>query len=71
MKFFGHAKEIGQEEFQKFLTKYGKEYAGAYVELGSRCYQANANRISGALIQEIVSSENKKPIDMQTQSAIY
>lgn len=45
---------IGERGFQKALEIDGDEYASRYFELGSRCYQANINRMAGALIDESV-----------------
>jgi len=54
MNIFSHVKEIGETDFQEFLGKFSREYAECYMELGSRSYQANANRVTGALIDAMV-----------------
>lgn len=52
LKIFGHVKEIGEPGFVNFLKRFAKEYAECYVDLGSRSYQANANRVAGSLIDK-------------------
>ncbi|TAN33255.1 methyltransferase domain-containing protein [Patescibacteria group bacterium] len=69
MKIFGYVKEIGEEKFNKFLSKYAKDYADCYLDLGNRSYQSNANRVSGTLIHKLVkesgsSAESLKIIDI-------
>lgn len=65
MKMFGYVREIGEEEFLKFIHDYGKDYAGCYFDLGSRSYQANACRVSGTIIANLAKEE-----DGQTPSDI-
>jgi ubiquinone/menaquinone biosynthesis C-methylase UbiE len=61
MKIFSHVREIGEEDFKKFLDQFAREYADCYLELGSRSYQANANRVSGALIDRMMSDRGRGP----------
>lgn len=64
MSIFAHVKEIGETDFQEFLGKFSREYAECYMELGSRSYQANANRITGALIDSMVRDTGRRPHDV-------
>ncbi len=59
MKMFSYVKEIGEENFSKFLKRYGKDYAKGYVDLGNRSYQANANRVAGTVINELVHEQGQ------------
>ena len=61
MRMFNYIKEIGEEDFRKFLEKYGKDYAGGYVDLGNRSYQSNANRITGTLLHEMIKQREQVP----------
>ncbi len=62
LRMFGHVKEIGTEDFQKsFLPPHGKEYANTYRELMYRSYQANAARLSGSLLSEMVQERSQDP----------
>lgn len=54
MKIFSYVKEIGEPDFEKFLEKFSREYAECYMELGSRSYQANANRVSATMIDRMI-----------------
>ncbi len=54
MQFFGHTKELGEENFRSFVETHGKEYARGYSELGVRSYQANANRVSGTVMHQMI-----------------
>ena len=58
-KIFAYVKEKGEEDFVKFLRDYGQSYAGAYTDLGSRSYQANASRVSGTLIDRFVTESGQ------------
>ena len=58
MKIFSYVKEIGETDFKKFLAEYAKDYAGSYLDLGNRSYQANANRVSGTIIHELAQESN-------------
>jgi len=62
-KIFAYVKEKGENDFIKFLRDYAQSYAGAYEDLGSRSYQANASRVSGTLIDRFVSESGKIPQD--------
>ena len=61
MKMFGYSREIGEKSFSEFLSKYGRDYAESYVDLGNRSYQANANRISGTIIHELTEEKGEDP----------
>ncbi|HUC95340.1 MAG TPA: SNF2-related protein, partial [Candidatus Saccharimonadia bacterium] len=61
MKIYGYVKELGEDDFVKFLGKYGREYADCYVDVGGRSYQANASRLSGTLIDRFVRERRKSP----------
>ncbi len=62
MKIYGHVKELGEEDFKKFLAKYDRLYAESYAELvGSRSYQANAGRLAGSLISKFVDEKGQEP----------
>lgn len=59
MKIYGYVKELGEDDFVKFLGKYGREYAECYVDVGGRSYQANASRLSGTLIDRFAREKHK------------
>lgn len=59
MNIFRHIKEIGEEDFKKFLTDFGREYAECYTDLGSRSYYANANRVVGTLLDTFVKEKRQ------------
>src|SRR3989344_5248432 len=59
VKIFRYVKEIGEVDLQKFLSKYGEDYARCYNELGNRSYQANANRIAGTLIDHFMKEDGQ------------
>ena len=61
MSIFSYVKEIGEQDFQKFLEKFSHEYAECYMDLGSRSYQANANRVSGAVIGQMIERASVEP----------
>lgn len=58
-KIFAFVKERGEKSFTDFLRNYAKSYAGAYSDLGTRSYQANASRISGTLIDKFVDENGQ------------
>ncbi len=58
---YAFVKEIGEEDFYKFLQEYGDEYARCYLELGSRNYQANANRVAATVIKAILTKYESRP----------
>ncbi len=60
-KIFAHVKDMGQDKFIDFLRKYAQNYAGAYTDLGSRSYQANASRVAGTLIDRFVKEAGQTP----------
>lgn len=60
-KIFRHVKGIGEKDFTEFLRQYAQSYAGAYTDLGSRSYQANACRVSGTLIDRFVREAGDNP----------
>lgn len=59
-KIFGYVKEIGEADFKKFLADFGQDYAQCYVDLGSRSYQANADRVAGTLIDLMAKEKGQK-----------
>jgi ubiquinone/menaquinone biosynthesis C-methylase UbiE/superfamily II DNA or RNA helicase len=61
MKIYGYVKELGEDDFVKFLGNYGREYADCYVDVGGRSYQANASRLSGTLIDRFTREKRKLP----------
>ncbi len=61
MRMFGYVKEIGEVSFKEFLTQYGDQYAESYADLGSRSYQANANRVTGTIINQMAAEQGKSP----------
>lgn len=61
MNIFGSVKEIGEEEFKKFLVENGGVYAESYAELGGRSYQANASRVCGTLIDIFITERRQNP----------
>lgn len=65
-KIFAYIKEIGEKNFMQFLAEFGKDYATCYLNLGNRSYQANADRVSGTIIDELVkkSGQNAQEIKM-------
>ena len=64
MSIFAHVKEIGEVDFQKFLGTFSREYADCYMELGSRSYQANANRVTGSLIADMAKESGRTPNEL-------
>lgn len=65
VKIFRYVKEIGEVDLQKFLIKYGEDYARCYTELGNRSYQANANRIAGTMLNEFIKQAKQNPQDIR------
>lgn len=65
VKIFSYVKEIGEPDFVKFLEKYAKDYADSYTDLGNRCYQANASRVSATLIQTFVNENGQNPQELK------
>lgn len=65
MQMFGSNKEVGEANFKKFLEKYGVDYAEGYLELGDRSYQANVNRVAGALIGEMAVVAKQSPDEIK------
>ncbi len=60
MRIYGHVKELGEEDFKKFLVQYDQEYAESYANLvGARSYQANVARLSGTLIHAFVAERKQ------------
>lgn len=64
MKMFSYVKEIGEEDFIQFIAQYGKDYADCYTDLGSRSYQANACRVSGTIIDQLVRERGQAAEDV-------
>jgi ubiquinone/menaquinone biosynthesis C-methylase UbiE len=62
MRIYGHVKELGEDDFRKFLDNYDVDYAESYANLvGSRSYQANVARLSGTLIDAFTREQGKDP----------
>lgn len=61
IQFFAYVKEQGEEKFKTFLEEYGIEYASAYLNMGSRSYQSNINRVSGTLLKSWVDQLHQDP----------
>lgn len=64
-KIFSYVKEIGEQDFIKFLTQYGQDYAQCYADLGSRSYQANASRVVGTLIDQMMKEREQNPEEVR------
>ena len=62
---FAHIKQRGEEEIRKFFETWGAEYAQGYREVGARSIQANANRVAGALISEMITASGRHPAALQ------
>ncbi|MCX6780749.1 MAG: SNF2-related protein, partial [Candidatus Magasanikbacteria bacterium] len=60
-QMFGHMKELGEESIVKFLETWGADYAEGYRQVGARSYQANTNRVSGTLINEMIQKSGRHP----------
>jgi ubiquinone/menaquinone biosynthesis C-methylase UbiE/superfamily II DNA or RNA helicase len=65
MRFYGQTKESGEENFLQFLAQKGEDYASSYVDAGSRSYQANANRLSGTLIDRFARERGQAPEELR------
>src|SRR5258708_10803152 len=61
MKIFAHVKEIGENDFIKFIAEHGEDYAGCYMDMGSRSYQANASRVSATVLDILVQNQQQQP----------
>lgn len=64
MKIFAYVKGLGEEDFKKFLSEFGEAYANCYLDLGTRSYQANANRVVAAVLDSIIQTE-KTPAQLK------
>lgn len=64
MKIFAYTREIGENEFVKFLENYGQAYAECYLDLGNRSYQANAARICATIIDRLAIEKDQKVEDL-------
>jgi ubiquinone/menaquinone biosynthesis C-methylase UbiE len=62
MRIFGHVKQIGEKDFREFLKKYDSVYAQCYGALGSRSYQANANRVNATVFHEMLKGKGRAKI---------
>lgn len=60
-KIFGYVKEIGEENFLKFLDNFGREYADCYLNLGNRSYQSNVARVNGTVINQLIKENEQDP----------
>lgn len=58
-KIFAYVKEKGEDSFVDFLRQYADQYAGAYVDLGSRSYQANSSRVCGTIIDKMAQESGQ------------
>lgn len=65
MKMFSYAKELGEDRFVEFLGAHGENYADGYAELGSRSYQANANRVSATIIERLIERIHQNREDVR------
>lgn len=65
MKIYAHVKEIGQEDFMEFISRYGRDYAEAYLDLGNRSYQANVNRVAGTVIDRLARERGEDPMKLR------
>ena len=61
--YFGALKYGGEKRMREFLgTEHGQKYAEYYEELTDYSYQANSNRVSAAIIQNLAQERGiKKP----------
>ncbi|MBU6501224.1 methyltransferase domain-containing protein, partial [Patescibacteria group bacterium] len=59
-RFFGLTKEIGEQNFHKFLLEHGDEYADCYQGIGSLGFQSNTGRVVGSLIGKMVREKGQK-----------
>ncbi|MEK7088656.1 MAG: SNF2-related protein, partial [Patescibacteria group bacterium] len=58
-RFFRRTKEIGEENFHKFLLEHGDEYAECYFDVMGRGFQANTGRVVGSIFERF-SKENER-----------
>ena len=65
MKIFSEVKEIGEQSFTEYISKYGREYASCYFDLGSRSYQANGSRLVGTVINRLILEAKQNPKDVR------
>lgn len=65
LHIFSQVREIGEKNFRAFIAKHGHEYAGCYLDLGSRSYQANASRVSAALLDHFIVSAGQQAKDIR------
>lgn len=51
MRLFSASGEVGEEDFQRFVERHGKEYAELYKEFRARSFAGNVNRVCGTVIK--------------------
>lgn len=51
MYLFSASREIGENNFARFVERHGKEYADLYKEFRARSFAGNVNRVCGAAVQ--------------------
>ncbi len=61
-RIFRSVKSVSESDFSEFIAKHGDEYAEAYLDMGSRNYQANANRVSGSIIEHLIKDKEMKDV---------
>jgi SNF2 family DNA or RNA helicase/ubiquinone/menaquinone biosynthesis C-methylase UbiE len=61
LQMFAHMKQRGEESIREFLDTWGVEYAEGYRQVGARSVQANTNRVTGALIGDMIASSGRHP----------
>lgn len=66
---FKEVYEKGEAGFETYLQEKGSLYAECYKKLGVRCYQANANRVVSALVEEMVEGRKQNREDMKILDA--
>lgn len=65
LRLFSHVREIGEQDFKKFLLDYGEMYAQGYEDMGRRSYQANASRIAATLIERFIQEQEREIQDIK------
>lgn len=61
LQMFAHMKQRGEESIREFLDTWGVEYAEGYRQVGARSVQANTNRVTGALIGDMITASGRHP----------
>ncbi|MBP6882620.1 MAG: methyltransferase domain-containing protein [Candidatus Levybacteria bacterium] len=65
LRLFSQVREIGEQDFKKFLLDYGEMYAQGYEDMGRRSYQANASRIAATLIDKFTQEQEREMQDIK------